>query len=107
MHGLATDIEEGKPEEPEQVICPSCDGSGADLWGGTPHDCTVCHGHGSVSQFELDAIDDAVWEEGAEAARNAWGAAGSQRSPCPYPEDSQHHTKWVNGFNFSYASENH
>jgi len=30
-------------EEPVQ-ICPSCDGTGVDLWRGTLHDCPLCCG---------------------------------------------------------------
>lgn len=54
-----------------------------------------------------DEERDVIWEEGAEAARNAWGPLGSPRHyPCPYPSGNEKSEAWWDGFNSEYAKSN-
>jgi hypothetical protein len=42
----------------EAVKCPSCDGTGADLYDGTSHDCQVCNGRGTIASPPTVGAED-------------------------------------------------
>lgn len=45
---------------PTPAKCPSCDGTGVDLYDGTTHDCPVCHGTGTYYGDTLEEGADAL-----------------------------------------------
>ena len=44
---------------PEKTFtCPSCDGTGTDLYDSTEHYCQICNGVGKVSEEKLKEIKE-------------------------------------------------